>query len=58
MIQERERAGLPGPSTRKVDLTPDGFVFAGQPITAPRHWQTLIDELSSDRVAANKAMAP
>jgi hypothetical protein len=40
MIHERDRAGLAGPSTAKVDLTPDGLVFVGEQITAPRHWQT------------------
>jgi ectoine hydroxylase-related dioxygenase (phytanoyl-CoA dioxygenase family) len=57
MIQERNRAGLAGPSTAKVDLTPDGFVFAGEPITAPRHWQTLIDELTTEQVTATKTLA-
>jgi hypothetical protein len=58
MIEERDRAGLSGPSTAKVDLTPDGLVFAGEPITAPRHWQTLIDEMTTERVHAKKTMAP
>ena len=58
MIQERDRAGLPGPSTAKVDLTPDGLVFAGEPITAPRHWQTLIDEFTPEQVNEKKTMAP
>jgi hypothetical protein len=58
MIQERDRAGLAGPSTAKVDLTPDGFVFAGEPITEPRHWQTLVDELTTERVTAKKTLAP
>jgi ectoine hydroxylase-related dioxygenase (phytanoyl-CoA dioxygenase family) len=58
MIQERARAGLAGPSTAKVDLTPDGLVFAGEPITAPRRWQTLIDALTAEQVNATKTLAP
>jgi hypothetical protein len=57
MLHERDRAGLAGPSTAKVDLTPDGFVFAGEPITAPRHWQTLTDELTTEQVTATKTLA-
>jgi phytanoyl-CoA hydroxylase len=58
MIQERDRAGLATPSTAKVDLTPDGLVFAGEPITTPRHWQTLTDGMTTERVNAKKTMAP
>jgi phytanoyl-CoA hydroxylase len=46
MLEERLRAGLAGPGTAKVELTPDGFVFAGEPVTPPRYWQTLIADLT------------
>lgn len=57
MVQERDRAGLAGPSAEKVDLTPAGFVFAGDTVTGPRHWQTLIDEWPLERVKATKTLA-
>jgi phytanoyl-CoA hydroxylase len=46
MLEERVRAGLSGPRTARVKLTPDGFVFAGEPVTPPRYWQTLIADLT------------
>jgi phytanoyl-CoA hydroxylase len=57
MIEERDQAGLSVPSTEKVDLTPEGFVFAGDLVTAPRHWQTLIEEMTTEGVHAKKTMA-
>lgn len=57
MLEERERAGLSGPSTEKVELTPDGFVFGGEPVTPRRHWETLIADLTPERVRAAKTLA-
>jgi hypothetical protein len=57
MLEERERAGLSGPSTEKVELTPEGFVFGGEPVTPPRHWETLIADLPPERVRAAKTLA-
>jgi hypothetical protein len=56
-IEERERAGLPGPGTAKVELTPDGFVFAGEPATPPRHWETLIAATPPEKIHAAKTLA-
>jgi ectoine hydroxylase-related dioxygenase (phytanoyl-CoA dioxygenase family) len=57
-MEERDRAGLPGPDTERVELTPEGFVFAGEPVTPPRHWQSLIADLAPERVRAVKTLAP
>jgi phytanoyl-CoA hydroxylase len=57
MIEERARAGLTEPGTEKVDLTPDGLVFTGEPVTPPRHWQTLIDRLTPKQLQAAKSLA-
>jgi phytanoyl-CoA hydroxylase len=48
MLEERVGAGLSGPDTDTVELTRDGFAFAGEPITPPRHWQALIARQSSE----------
>jgi ectoine hydroxylase-related dioxygenase (phytanoyl-CoA dioxygenase family) len=56
-IEERARAGLPGPGTASVELTPEGFLFAGEPVTPPRHWQSLIADLTARQVRAAKTLA-
>ncbi|MGH2682788.1 MAG: phytanoyl-CoA dioxygenase family protein [Actinomycetota bacterium] len=55
-IEERMRSGLPGPDTAGVELAPDGFVFAGEPVTPPRHWRSLIASLSRQQVKAAKTL--
>jgi ectoine hydroxylase-related dioxygenase (phytanoyl-CoA dioxygenase family) len=55
-LNERVRAGLSGPETTKVELGPQGFVFAGEPATPPQHWQSLIADLSPQQVRAAKAL--
>jgi ectoine hydroxylase-related dioxygenase (phytanoyl-CoA dioxygenase family) len=57
MIQERVREGLSEPATAHVELTPHGFVFTGEPVTPPRHWQTLIEGLSPQEVKEAKTLA-
>jgi ectoine hydroxylase-related dioxygenase (phytanoyl-CoA dioxygenase family) len=57
MLEERERAGLSGPGSEKVELAPGGFVFGGEPVTPLRHWDTLIADLSPERVRAAKTLA-
>jgi ectoine hydroxylase-related dioxygenase (phytanoyl-CoA dioxygenase family) len=57
MIQERARYGLSAPATAHVELTPLGLVFTGEPVTPPRHWQTLIAELSPQEVKEAKTLA-
>jgi ectoine hydroxylase-related dioxygenase (phytanoyl-CoA dioxygenase family) len=57
MLEERLAAGLAGPTTAKVDLSPDGFVFGGEPATPTRHWQTLIADNTSQQARAAKALA-
>lgn len=56
MLEERSRAGLSGPGKPKVELTPEGFVFTGQPVTPPRYWQTLVAELTPQRAQAAKTL--
>jgi ectoine hydroxylase-related dioxygenase (phytanoyl-CoA dioxygenase family) len=56
MVEERVRAGLPGPGTAEVELTPYGFEFAGEPVTPPRHWQTLIAERTPRQARATKTL--
>jgi hypothetical protein len=58
MISERVRAGWSAPDSAQVDLTPDGFVFRGQPITPPHYWETLIADLSPEQVRVAKSLAP
>jgi ectoine hydroxylase-related dioxygenase (phytanoyl-CoA dioxygenase family) len=55
-IEERAHAGLTGPGTEKVELTPEGFVFAGEPATPPRQWQSLIADLAPERVRAIRTL--
>jgi ectoine hydroxylase-related dioxygenase (phytanoyl-CoA dioxygenase family) len=59
MLDERARSGLTAPSDagRFVDLTADGFVVAREPRTPPRHWETLIAELTQEQVRALKTLA-
>ena len=56
MVDERIGAGRWGPETKQVELTPDGFVFAGQPVTPPRHWQTLIADMSPQEMKEAKTL--
>jgi phytanoyl-CoA hydroxylase len=56
MVDERERIGLSGPGTEMVELTPEGFVFGGEPVTPPRHWEKLIADLPPQRVWAAKTL--
>jgi hypothetical protein len=57
MVEERARAGVAEPATEKVELTPDGLVFTGEPVTPPRHWQTLMDGLTLKQLQAAKSLA-
>jgi ectoine hydroxylase-related dioxygenase (phytanoyl-CoA dioxygenase family) len=57
MLEERSRAGLSGSDQPKVELTPEGFVFTGQPVTPPRYWQILVAELTPRRAQAAKTLA-
>jgi phytanoyl-CoA hydroxylase len=57
MVEERVRAGLSGPGTAPVELTPDGFVFGGEPVTPPRHWANLIADLSPEEAKEAKTLA-
>jgi hypothetical protein len=48
---------LSGLDDAQVKLTSDGFVFAGEPITPPRHWETLVADLTPQQVQAAKKLA-
>jgi phytanoyl-CoA hydroxylase len=56
MLEERSRAGLPEPDEPNVELTREGFVFTGRPVTPPRYWQTLVAELTPERAQAAKTL--
>lgn len=56
MVLERVRAGLLGPDIANVELTSDGFVFGGEPVTPQRHWQNLLAGLTPQRVRAAKEL--
>jgi len=56
MVEERTRAGLSGPGAAQVKLTSDGFVFGGEPVTPPRHWETLLSDLTPQQVQAAKKL--
>jgi phytanoyl-CoA hydroxylase len=51
------RAGPAEPGTEKVELTPDGLVFTGDPSTPPRHWETLIAGMTREQRQAAKTLA-
>jgi hypothetical protein len=57
MLEERERIGPSGSGAEQVELTPEGFVFGGEPATPPRHWERLIGDLTPERVRATKTLA-
>ena len=57
MVDERIGAGRWGPETKQVELTPDGFVFAGQPVTPPWHWQTLIADMPPQEMKEAKTLS-
>jgi phytanoyl-CoA hydroxylase len=57
MLEERVRGGLSGLDDAQVKLTSDGFVFGGEPITPPRHWETLLADLTPHQVQAAKKLA-
>ena len=57
MVDERIGAGRWGPETKQVELTSDGFVFAGQPVTPPWHWQTLIADMSPQEMKEAKTLS-
>ena len=57
MIAERARAGLSLPETAQVELTSNGLVFAGHPVTPPRHWERLIADLDPQDVKEAKTLA-
>jgi phytanoyl-CoA hydroxylase len=58
MIDERIVAGSPPPEAADVELTRAGFVFTGEPVTPPRHWEALIAGLTPERVRAAKTLTP
>jgi phytanoyl-CoA hydroxylase len=57
MIEERLRGGSAPPQAAQIELTPDGFAFSGDPVTPPRHWQTLIAELSPQEMKEAKTLS-
>jgi hypothetical protein len=50
-------SGLSGLDDAQVKLTSDGFLFAGELITPPRHWETLLADLTPHQVQAAKKLA-
>jgi hypothetical protein len=56
MVDERERIGRSGPGTERVELTPEGFVFGGEPVTPPRRWEQLIADLTPERIRTAKTL--
>jgi hypothetical protein len=55
-IEERTRGGLSGLGTANVELTPEGFVVAGEPVTPPRHWESLIARLTPQQIRTAKTL--
>jgi phytanoyl-CoA hydroxylase len=58
MVAERVRAGLSRLGGANVELASDGFVFGGEPLTPPRHWETLLAHLTPQQVQAAKKLGP
>jgi phytanoyl-CoA hydroxylase len=58
MVAERVGAGLSRLGGANVELTSDGFVFGGEPLTPPRHWETLLADLTPQQVQAAKKLGP
>ena len=57
MFQDRARAGLAEPGTEKVELTLEGVVFNGDPVTPSRHWESLIANMTSEQRQRAKTLA-
>jgi phytanoyl-CoA hydroxylase len=57
MIQERARASLAEPGTEKVELTSNGLVFTGEPVTPPRHWESLIAGMTPEQLKTARTLA-
>ncbi|MBI2501663.1 MAG: phytanoyl-CoA dioxygenase family protein [Candidatus Latescibacteria bacterium] len=58
MLDLRRSLGLADPENTQVHLTEEGFTFTGQPCTPPRHWETLISQLSPEEIQRKKLLIP
>lgn len=56
MVEERQRVGLTGPGETGVEVAAEGFVFTGEPVTPPRHWEALLADLTPRQVQAAKKL--
>lgn len=56
MLETRRRLGYADTQSPAVAWTDDGFQMTGGPVTPPRHWKTLRDQIPPDRVAAMRAL--
>ncbi|MGH2637330.1 MAG: phytanoyl-CoA dioxygenase family protein [Actinomycetota bacterium] len=56
MVEERARAGFSALHETRVELTPDGFVFGGEPLSPPRHWETLIATSTTGQIRTAKTL--
>ena len=56
MITAREKLGFGTIDGSQVKLTPEGFVFTGQPGTPPRHWGKLLAAMSPDELARKQLL--
>lgn len=52
-----EAGGVDRLAAAGVELTEEGFVFAGEPSTPPRHWATLVAAMSPEEIAAKRDLA-
>ncbi|MCC7262351.1 MAG: hypothetical protein IT369_07510, partial [Candidatus Latescibacteria bacterium] len=58
MVDLRRSQGLVDPPGSPVQLTSDGFLFTGKPLTPPRHWEALIRQLSPNEIRRTKHLLP
>lgn len=57
MLDERMGSGSPVLAAEKVELTLEGLVLTGEPVTSQRHWETLIADLTSDQLRAARTLS-
>lgn len=58
MLEARRSLCLAEPASTQVILGEEGFTFTGHPCTPPRHWETLISQLSPDEIRCKKFLLP
>ena len=56
MLEVRKRLDFEGIENSHIRWIDDGFEFFGEPKTPPRHWRTLIDQMSEEEKLRKKRL--